>query len=243
MSSWRRSEEGGILGAWYYTRQVGRRRSWRRVVQFQGIPRRTVAKAVLGSWCYTRRNGQRCSQADGDPNSREFPAVWRSAQIPQKAAEVILGSWCYTRRTGIAVIQADGVSIPGNSLYTAALFIWVGSLASGWCWVALWNPAFWLAQCSSGVTRAAERGAAFSLAARRAFLRLLLRHFLGRGKARGAPGGALVAMADAWVSLVCTGGVRDLVWELRDFTGVLRGCTKSLWICTGGSLDCTRGSL
>ena len=62
ISSRRRSEEGGILGAWYYTRQVGRRRSWRRVVQFQGIPRRTAAKAVLGSWCYTRRNGQRRSK-------------------------------------------------------------------------------------------------------------------------------------------------------------------------------------
>ena len=40
----RSSEEGGILGAWYYTKQVGRRRSWRRVVQcpeeFQGGQRR-----------------------------------------------------------------------------------------------------------------------------------------------------------------------------------------------------------
>ena len=39
----RSSEEGGILGPWCYTRQVGQRRSVRRAVQVQGIPR-TVAK-------------------------------------------------------------------------------------------------------------------------------------------------------------------------------------------------------
>ena len=60
---------------------------------------------------------------------------------------------------------------------------------------------------------------------------------------RGAPDGALVAMADAWVSLVCTGGARDLVGALQDFTGALRGRTESLGICTGESLGCTRGSL
>ena len=74
ISSRRSSEEGGILGAWYYTRQVRQRRSWRRVVQ--GIPR-TAAKAILGSWCYTRRNGAAVIQADGDPipgNSRRCGA-------------------------------------------------------------------------------------------------------------------------------------------------------------------------
>ena len=40
----RSSREGGILGAWCYTRQVGQRRSLRRAVQVQGIPRRTAAK-------------------------------------------------------------------------------------------------------------------------------------------------------------------------------------------------------
>ena len=50
-------------------------------------------------------------------------------------------------------------------------------------------------------------GAEFSLAERRVLLLLLLLDFLGRGKARGAPGEALVAMADAWVSLVSTGEV------------------------------------
>ena len=80
------------------------------------------------------------------------------------------------------------------------------------------------------------RGAEFSLAERRAFLRLLLLHFLGRGKARGAPGEALVAMADAWVSLVSAGEVRDFVWALRDFNGVSRGLTQLSRVCTGVSL-------
>ena len=80
-------------------------------------------------------------------------------------------------------------------------------------------------------------------AERRAFLLLLLLDFLGRGKARGAPGEALVAMVDAWVSLVSTGEVRDFVWALRDFTGVSRGRTQLSQICTGISLDCTGVSL
>ena len=78
-----------------------------------------------------------------------------------------------------------------------------------------------MAQRSSGVTGAAERGAEFSLAERRAFLRLLLLHFLGRGKARGAPGEALVAMADAWVSLVSTGEAKETLLS-RLGTGSLR---------------------
>ena len=166
MAPWRRREEGGILGASCYTRQVGRRRSWRRVVQFHEIPRRTVGKAVLGSWCYTRKDGQRSSRRiaaqfqgipsgvslgtispegsrgdpwvlvlyqegwdSGDPwvlvlyqedwnsggpsggrlDSREFPAVYRSVQIPQETAT--------TRSTPVRA-RGDGVigdpsSIPG----------------------------------------------------------------------------------------------------------------------------------
>ena len=95
--------------------------------------------------------------------------------------------------------------------YTAVRIIEVGSLASSCGWVAPGIPAFSLAQRSSGVTGAAERGALFSLVALRAFLLLLLRHFLGRDGVRGAPDGTLVAMADAWVSLV-----------LRTVTGISR---------------------
>ena len=47
-------------------------------------------------------------------------------------------------------------------------------------------------------------GAEFSLAERRFLLLFLLRDFLGSGEARGAPEDALL-MADAGVSLVCTG--------------------------------------
>ena len=106
--------------------------------------------------------------------------------------------------------------------YTAVRLIWVGSLASGCGWVAPGIPVFSLAQRSSGVTGAAERGATFSLAALRAFLLLLLRHFLGRDGVRGAPDGTLVAKADDWVSLVS-----------RAFTGASRGRTGSLGIGTG----------
>ena len=44
MSFERSSREGGILGAWCYTRQVGQRRTLWRAVQVQGIPGRTAAK-------------------------------------------------------------------------------------------------------------------------------------------------------------------------------------------------------
>ena len=56
-------------------------------------------------------------------------------------------------------------------------------------------------------------GAEFSLAERRFLLLLLLRDFLGCGEARGDPEDALILMADAGVSLVCTG-------VSREFTGV-----------------------
>ena len=64
---------------------------------------------------------------------------------------------------------------------------------------------FLLAQRSSGVAGAAEWGAEFLLAERRALLRLLCLPFLGRGEVRGAPDDVQVAMADAWLSLVSTG--------------------------------------
>ena len=101
-----------------------------------------------------------------------------------------------------------------GSFALGTLIIWVGSLASDGCWVALWNAEFLLAQRSSGVTGVAERGAQFSLAERRFLLLLLLRNFLGCGEARGAPEDALMSMADAGVSLVCTG-------VSGEFTGVL----------------------
>ena len=44
----RSSGEGGILGAWCYTRQVGQRRSLRRAVQVQGIPGGVARGSVPG---------------------------------------------------------------------------------------------------------------------------------------------------------------------------------------------------
>ena len=103
--------------------------------------------------------------------------------------------------------------------YTAVRIIEVGSLASSWGWVAPGIPVFSLAQRSSGVTGAAERGALFSLAALRAFLLLLLRHFLGRDGVRGAPDGMLVAMADAWLSLASTGILLECIVARRGAGG------------------------
>ena len=110
-------------------------------------------------------------------------------------------------------------------VYTAVRIIDVGSLSSSCGWVAPGIPAFLLAQRSSRVTGAAELGALFSLAALRAFLLLLLRHFLGRDGVRGAPDGTLVAMVDAWVSLVS-----------RTVTETLRESTESLGIGARESL-------
>ena len=67
ISSRRSSEEGGILGAWYYTRQVGDVDPGGESSNVQGILRRTAAKAILESWCCTRRNGAAVIQADGYP--------------------------------------------------------------------------------------------------------------------------------------------------------------------------------
>ena len=76
------------------------------------------------------------------------------------------------------------------------LLIWEGSLVADWGLVALWDAEFLLAQHSSGITGAAERGAEFWLAERQFLLLLILRDVLGCGEARGAPGDALI-MADA----------------------------------------------
>ena len=104
----RSSEESGILGAWCYTRQVGRRRSLPRVVQVQGIPRGTAAKAILESWCYTRRNGAVSIQAGGRSipgssrrcslrlNSREA-ATSRSTPVGSRRRWCDLQSVVYTR--------------------------------------------------------------------------------------------------------------------------------------------------
>ena len=103
--------------------------------------------------------------------------------------------------------------------YTAVRIIEVGSLASTCGWVALGIPAILLAQRSSGVTGVVERRALFSLVALRAFLLLLLRHFLGRDGVRGALDGTLVAMADAWLSLASTGILLECIVARRGAGG------------------------
>ena len=121
--------------------------------------------------------------------------------------------------------------------YTTVRIIEVESLASSCGWVAPGIPAFLLAQRSSGVTGAAERGALFSLVALRAFLLLLLRHFLGRDGVRGATDGALVAMADTWVSLVLR-TVTEISRERTEALGI--GARESL-LFTGNSCPARRG--
>ena len=111
--------------------------------------------------------------------------------------------------------------------YIAIRIMDVGSLFSSRGWVTPGLPAFLLAQRSSGVTGAAELGTLFWLAALRACLLLLRRHFLGRDGVRGAPDGTLVVMADAWVSLV-----------LRTVTETSRERTESLGI---GARESLRG--
>ena len=69
------SEEGGILGAWYYTRQVGRRRSLRRAVQVQGIPRRTAAKGNPRVLALYQEEWGSVDPSGWLSNSREFQAV------------------------------------------------------------------------------------------------------------------------------------------------------------------------
>ena len=71
----RSSEEGGILGAWYYTRQVGRRRSLRRAVQFQGISRRTAAKGNPRVLVLYQEEWGSIDLSGWPSNSREFQAV------------------------------------------------------------------------------------------------------------------------------------------------------------------------
>ena len=114
--------------------------------------------------------------------------------------------------------------------YSAVRILEVGSLSSSSGWVAPERPVLSLAQRSSGVTGAAELGGLFWLAARRACLLLLLRHFLGRDGVRGAPDELRVAMADAWLSLFLHTDTL-LSWE-RTVTGNGgTGITGRHWEC------------
>ena len=77
------SGEGGILGAWCYTRQVGQRRSLTESRPSPGDSREESSEeAILESWCYTRRNGAASIQVESRPipgNSR-----WCSAWLSSK---------------------------------------------------------------------------------------------------------------------------------------------------------------
>ena len=71
----RSSGEGGILGAWCYTRQVGQRRSLRRTIQVQGIPRRTAAKGNPRVLVLYQEEGGSVDPSGEPSNCREFQVV------------------------------------------------------------------------------------------------------------------------------------------------------------------------
>ena len=129
---------------------MGRRRSWRRVVQFQGIPRRTAAKAVLGSWCYTRRDGQRCSKWKATQFQGIPSGVTLGTNSPEGGDDLIYTSssrwrWCdwqsvlYTRVVWVTAITLSQLfyclyqvtdfhfvynrSLTFNCVYTRSLYL------------------------------------------------------------------------------------------------------------------------
>ena len=71
----RSSGEGGILGAWCYTRQVGQRRSLRIAVQVQRIPGRTAAKGNPGVLVLYQEEWGSVDPSGEPSNSREFQVV------------------------------------------------------------------------------------------------------------------------------------------------------------------------
>ena len=100
-----------VLGSWCYTRRNGQRCSKRKATQFQGIP----SGVTLGTNSPEGSGGDpgvtglyQEDWGSGDPSgrrldSREFPAVWRSAQVPQKAAA-----------TWVIPVAARGDGVNGN---------------------------------------------------------------------------------------------------------------------------------
>ena len=75
ISSRRSSEEGGILGAWYYTGQVGRRRSWWRVVQCPRDSKEGNGEGNPRVLVFYQEDWGSGDPSGWLPNSREFQTV------------------------------------------------------------------------------------------------------------------------------------------------------------------------
>ena len=105
----RSSEEGGILGAWYYTRQVGRRRSLRKAVQFQGIPSRTAAKGNPRVLVLYQEEWGSVDPSAWPSNSREFQVVLRAARFQGRRRCLNLHQWA----AGGGGVICSPSSIPG----------------------------------------------------------------------------------------------------------------------------------
>ena len=118
---------GVIPGKW------GRRRSSRRVVQIQGIPRGTAAKAILESWCYTRRNGAALIQAESCsiPGSSRRRNVWLNSRAAATSRSTPVGSkrrWCDSQSvvyTRVAWATANTKSNPALFVYNRSLPVFV----------------------------------------------------------------------------------------------------------------------
>ena len=120
MESW---GPGVIPGKW------GRRRSSRRVVQIQGIPRGTAAKAILESWCYTRRNGAALIQAESRsiPRSSRRRSVWLNSRAATMSRSTPGGSerrWCDSQ----SVVYTRVVWATANTKSNPALLVYNRSL-------------------------------------------------------------------------------------------------------------------
>ena len=124
----RSSGEGGILGAWCYTRQVGQRRSLRRAVQLPGIPRRTAAKGssspgVIPGGMGQRRSKQRTVQFQGVPGGVACGSIPGKAATFQSKPVGSRWRWCdlqsvvYTRVAWeMAITKSNLVFVYNRSL-------------------------------------------------------------------------------------------------------------------------------
>ena len=142
ISSWRSSEEGGILGAWYYTRQVGRRWPWRGVVQSPGDSKEDSGEGDPWFLVLYQEEWAAVIQADGDPipgNSQrcdarhKFPRRRRRWSLGPGVIPGGMGQWWSKRMATQFQEIPSGVTLGTNFPEGGDGLVYTSSSRRRWC--------------------------------------------------------------------------------------------------------------